>query len=183
MKYEKTVLLKDGRTCVLRNAEAKDAQAALDLFLATHAQTDFLGSYPDESKLTVESEAEYLQRQTDSDNGIELLAEIDGTVAGMAGISCFSPKYKMRHRAMFGIGVDRNYWGLGAGRALTAACIECAKAAGYAQLELSVVAENTRAIALYESFGFREYGRNPRGFRSRVSGWQPLVEMLLEIDA
>ena len=182
MKYQKTIILQDGRECVLRNAAAEDAQAVLDIFLLTHEQTDYLASYPDECTFTVEGEAKFLQGQTDSDNGIEILAEIDGTVAGMAGISSVGPKSKVRHRADFGISIDKAFWRLGLGHALTAACIECAKAAGYAQIELSVVADNTRAIALYESFGFREYGRNPRGFRSRESGWQTLVEMRLLLD-
>lgn len=182
MKYQKTVTLKDGRGCVLRNGTAADAQAVLDIFLLTHEQTDFLASYRDECTHTVEGEAKFLQGQTDSENGIEILAEVDGTVAGLAGISRFSPKSKMRHRADFGISIDKAYWGLGIGHALTEACIECAKAAGYAQIELSVVADNTRAIALYESFGFREYGRNPLGFRSRTDGWQELVEMRLLLD-
>ena len=78
----------------------------------------------------------------------------------------------MRHRGSFGISVDRAWWGLGIGRALTEACIECAKAAGFSQLELEVVAANTAALRLYESVGFVEYGRNPRGFRSREKGWQ-----------
>ena len=77
--------------------------------------------------------------------------------------------------------VDRAYWGLGVGRALTKACIECARAAGYVQLELEAVAENKTALALYRSVGFVEYGRNPKGFRSRVSGWQELVLMRLEL--
>ena len=44
------------------------------------------------------------------------------------------------------------------------------------------MAENKNAIALYESVGFVEYGRNPRGFRSRRTGWQELVLMRLELD-
>ena len=44
------------------------------------------------------------------------------------------------------------------------------------------MAENESAVALYESVGFAEYGRNPRGFRSRVSGWQALVLMLLDLE-
>jgi RimJ/RimL family protein N-acetyltransferase len=55
--------------------------------------------------------------------------------------------------------------------------------AGYSQLELEVVAENRAALALYKSVGFEEYGRNPRGFRSRTGGWQELVLMRLELDA
>ena len=182
MKYRKTITLKDGRECVLRNATADDAQAVLDIFIATHEQTDFLASYADECTFTVEGEAKFLQGQTDSENGIEILAVVDGTTAGMAGISCVGPKSKVRHRAEFGISVDKAFWGLGIGRALTEACIDCAKAAGYAQVELSVVADNAHAIALYESFGFREFGRNPLGFRSRVSGWQELADMRLVLD-
>ena len=75
----------------------------------------------------------------------------------------------------------KEYWGLGIGRALTDACIECAREAGYLQLELDVVADNKNAVALYESVGFVEYGRNPLGFRSRISGMQELILMRLEL--
>ena len=61
------------------------------------------------------------------------------------------------------------------------ACIECAKRAGYTQLELSVVAENERAIGMYHNAGFVEIGRNPKGFYSRISGYQELVMMALEL--
>ena len=101
---------------------------------------------------------------------------------GSAGINCIGRKEKIRHRAEFGISVDKAYWGLGIGRALTKACIECAGRAGYVQLELEVVAENGIAIALYESVGFEEYGRNPKGFRSRFTGWQEVVLMRLDME-
>ena len=78
--------------------------------------------------------------------------------------------------------MDKAYWGLGIGRALTEACIECAKKAGYDQLELEVVAENKSALALYESVGFVEYGINPKGFRSRFTGWQEVVLMRLDME-
>ena len=81
-----------------------------------------------------------------------------------------------------GIAIEKAYWGRGIGKALTLACIECAKQAGYLQIELEVVAENASAVRLYESVGFQEYGRNPRGFRAR-SGWQTLVLMRLELDS
>ena len=182
MQYHKNITLKDGRTCTLRNGTAEDAQALLDIFTLTHAQTDYLLTYPEESTHNVRQEADFLKEKTESADEIELLAELDGNVVGTAGIGCVARKEKTRHRAEFGISVDKAYWGLGTGRALTEACIECAKRAGYAQLELEVVAENRSAIALYESVGFEEYGRNPKGFRSRLSGWQELVLMALELD-
>ena len=87
MQYQRTVKLKDGRECVLRNGTAADAQAVLDVFNLTHFETDFLATYPEESTLTVAGEAEFLQKQTDSDNAIEILAEIEGKAVGLAGIS------------------------------------------------------------------------------------------------
>ena len=182
MEYNSTVTLKDGRACTLRNGTASDGQALLDVFNLTHEQTDFLLTYPEEHRYTAQQEADFLQERTDSADEIELLAELDGVIVGTAGIGCVGRREKTRHRAEFGISVDKAYWGLGIGRALTEACIECAKKAGYAQLELEVVAENRSAIGLYESEGFVEYGRNPKGFRSRLTGWQEVVLMRLETE-
>ena len=105
----------------------------------------------------------------------------DGRVVATAGVDAVGTRDKLRHRAEFGVSVLRAYWGLGLGRALTEACIQCAKEAGYEQIELTVVAENKRAIALYRKAGFVEFGRNPRGFRSRTSGYQEIIHMLLAL--
>lgn len=183
MKYMKNIILKNGAECTLRNGTQADGQAVMENFNLTHAQTDYLLSYPDENSFTAEQEASFLNRKAESENEIEILAVVNGAIVGTAGIEAIGTKYKLRHRAEFGISVAKEYWGLGIGRALTLACIECARAAGYAQLELSAVSENRAAIALYESVGFREYGRNPKGFRSRTSGWQELVLMRLELGA
>ena len=182
MEYNSTVTLKDGRACTLRNGTASDGQALLDVFNLTHEQTDYLLTYPGEHSYTAQQEADFLKEKTDSTDEIELLAELDGVIVGTAGIGCVGRREKTRHRAEFGISVDKACWGLGIGRALTEACIECAKKAGYAQLELEVVAENRSAIGLYESVGFVEYGRNPKGFRSRLTGWQEVVLMRLETE-
>ena len=102
-------------------------------------------------------------------------------MAGTAGIEAVGSKYKVRHRAEFGISILEDFWHLGIGRALAESCIELARQAGYRQLELEVVADNHRAVALYESLGFREFGRNPKGFLSRTAGYQTLVYMRLEL--
>ena len=182
MEYRKTVRMKDGRCCVLRSGTEADAQAALDNYDLTHAQTDFLLSCPGEKGFTVEQEARFLKTMRESENGLQLLAELDGAIIGMAGIACVGAREKTRHRASLGISIDRAFWGLGVGRALMDSCIECALRAGYAQLELDVVADNERAIALYKGLGFEEYGRNPRGFRTRAGAWQTLVLMRLELE-
>ena len=179
MQYRKTIKLKNGRSCIIRNGAVQDAAAVLENFILTHGQTDFLATYPEENRFTLEQEEAFLKRKEEHAREVELVAEVDGVITGTAGVDCISNAEKLRHRGSFGISVDRAWWGLGIGRALTEACIECAKAAGFSQLELDVVAANTAALRLYESVGFVEYGRNPRGFRSREKGWQELVLMRL----
>ena len=182
MKYNQTIILKNGREALLRNGDAADGRAVYEVFNQTHVETDYLLSYPEENSFGVEEEGRFLQEKTDSADEIEIVAVVDGKVVGTAGIEAVGRKYKVKHRADFGISVLESYWGLGLGRALAAACIECARRAGYKQLELNAVADNARAIALYRALGFVEYGRNPRGFNSRLSGYQELVYMRLELE-
>lgn len=182
MKYRRMVTLKDGRACAVRNGTETDAEAVLANFILTHGQTDFLTSYPEESTLSAEREAAFLKQQAERAREVLLVAEVDGIITGTAGVNCVREKEKTRHRAIFGISIDRAWWGLGIGRALTEACIECAEAAGYSQLELEVVADNERAFRLYESMGFVEYGRNPGAFRTRAGLWQETVLMRLELN-
>ena len=181
MEYREIIALKDGRACVLRQGTAQDAEGVLRNFVLNHAQTDFLTTYPDEIPFTVAQEAQYLQKKADSPDEVELVAEVDGLIVGQAGIARVGRVDKVKHRATFGISIDRDYWHLGIGRALTKACIRLAKQAGYLQLELEAVADNEKALALYESEGFVEYGRNPKGFLSRFTGWQELVLMRREL--
>ena len=181
MKYYQEIKLKNGKTAILRNGVGEDGQALLDIFNLTHGETDFLLSYPDEISLSADGEADFLKKKTESENEIEIIAIVDGEVAGTAGINALGNKYKVKHRVEFGIAIMKKYWGLGLGGALTKACIDCAKEAGYTQLELDVVAENEGAISLYKKMGFTEYGRNPKGFKSRISGYQELVYMLLDL--
>lgn len=181
MKYCKRVILKNGVEAELRSAAVSDAEAVLDNFNQAHAETDFLLSYPGEKTFTVAEEADFLREKEESPDEVEIAAFIDGRIAGTAGINSVGHREKIQHRAEVGISILQEFWGLGIGRALMEACIECAENAGYSQLELSVVADNQRAYALYEKLGFCEFGRNPRGFRSRTGEYQELVDMRLEL--
>ena len=181
MEYYKTVKLKNGSEAILRNRDFSDGEKLYKIFNLTHEETDYLLSYPDENSFDAEEESQFLREKTESENEIEIIAEIDGKMVGTAGIEAVGKKYKLRHRAEVGISILKEFWGIGLGRALMKACIDCAKEAGYKQLELNVVADNERAVSLYKSLGFKEFGRNPRGFNSRISGYQELIYMFLEI--
>lgn len=181
MTFEKIVTLKDGRTCLLRNGVASDGQVVLDVFNWTHDETDYLLTYLDENCFTASQEADFLQRKTDSANNVEIIAVVDDVVVGTAGIDALGMRDKIKHRAVFGIAITKEFWGLGIGKYLMEACIECAREAGYLQLELEVVAENERAVEMYRRAGFIEYGRNPKAFRLRTGEYQELIDMRLEL--
>lgn len=181
MKYNRTVRLKDGRECLLRDGREEDGQAVFEIFNLHHGETDYLLSYPDENSMDGEQESAFLKEKSDSDREIQMIAVVDNVVVGMASLMSKGSKDKVRHRADFGISVSRAYWGLGIGGALLVGCIECAKDAGYEQLELEVVAENRVAVSMYERAGFVEYGRNAKGFKSRGSGFQELIYMRKEL--
>lgn len=181
MRYAKTVLLKSGVELLVRNAVASDARAVRDIMQRTHAETDYLLSYPDEQSVDDEQEARSLAETERSDNEVELVAVVDGRIVGSAGVTAVGGRRKLAHRARFGISVLKDYWGMGIGRVAMEASIDCARRAGYTQLELDVVAGNERAVSLYRRAGFEEYGRNPRGYRSVSSGYQELVHMRLEL--
>ena len=172
MKYNQKIIAKNGQEILIRNAEASDGEAVLENFNLIHAETDYLLSYPGEIGFDAEQESRFLEHRADSQNEIELLALVDGKIVGTAGIGAIGAKYKVVHRAEFGISVLKEYWGLGIGRILMEACIQC---------ELDVVADNERAVSMYKKAGFVEYGRNPKGFRSRITGFQELVSMRLEL--
>ena len=181
MRYAKTVRLTGGVELLVRNAVASDARALRDIMQRTHAETDYLLSYPDEQSVDDEQEARLLAETERSDNEVELVAVVDGKIVGSAGVTAVGSRRKVAHRARFGISVLQEYWGMGIGRVLMDACIDSARRAGYSELELEVVADNERAVSLYRRAGFEEYGRNPRGYRSAASGYQELVYMRLEL--
>ena len=181
MRYAKMVLLAGGVELLVRNAVASDVRALRETMQRTHAQTDYLLSYPDEQSVDDEQEARSLVETERSDNEVELVAVVDGKIVGSAGVAAVGGRRKVVHRARFGISVLEEYWGMGIGRMLTDASIECARQAGYTQLELEVVADNERALSLYRRAGFEAYGRNPRDYHSTSVGYQELVHMRLEL--
>jgi RimJ/RimL family protein N-acetyltransferase len=80
----------------------------------------------------------------------------------------------------FGMLVDRDWRGCGAGSALLQATVEWARGQGLHKLCLEVFVHNSAAIALYRKYGFMEEGRRVKQYR-RGSGelWDSIVMGLL----
>ncbi len=91
--------------------------------------------------------------------------DADGTVLGFAHIhpNGFG---RTGHIANCGYAVDGTTRGMGIGKALVAKSIDVAREMGFKGIQFNaVVATNTVAVKLYESFGFSIIGTIPGGFR------------------
>jgi putative acetyltransferase len=89
----------------------------------------------------------------------KLVAAIDGKVVGSIYLNQFDGR--RRHVGSVGMAVHDAYTGRGAGTALMAAVVDLADNwLQLKRLELGVYADNNRAIALYERFGFEREGLN-----------------------
>ena len=99
MEYSKQIVLKDGRTAILRHGVESDGAAVFEQFNQTHGETDYLLSYPDENSFNAEQEGQFLKRKAESANEVEIIALVDGRAAGTAGVDAIGGKYKLRHRA------------------------------------------------------------------------------------
>ncbi|MBQ2160941.1 MAG: GNAT family N-acetyltransferase, partial [Firmicutes bacterium] len=71
MIYNKTVILKDARMCIIRNGTEMDGEGTLYNFILTHEETDNLIQYPDEIKYTMEDEAKLMKAKMESTDMVE----------------------------------------------------------------------------------------------------------------
>ncbi len=106
---------------------------------------------------------------------VQLVAEADGQVIGAAGLHPLGPSPRKRHAMTLGIQVDAQWHGRGVGKLLMRSLCDYADNwLGLLRIELDVYADNRRAQALYERFGFvREGVRRCEALRDGVyvDGW------------
>lgn len=111
-------------------------------------------------RLPFESPESWLKRLAcfEADGVRLIVAEIDGTVIGYAGLHP-NRSPRLAHSASLGITVADAFTGRGVGSALLAALIDLADNwYGLRRLELDVFCDNLAAIRLYERFGFVREG-------------------------
>jgi L-phenylalanine/L-methionine N-acetyltransferase len=88
----------------------------------------------------------------------QLGAVIDGKVIGVIGLER-PTALRRAHVGSLGMGVHDAYQGRGAGSALLGALLELTdRWLNLSRMELTVYADNTRAIGLYEKHGFEREG-------------------------
>jgi ribosomal protein S18 acetylase RimI-like enzyme len=154
-------------TATIRVTDSTDAGAIVSLRLAMAQETQFLAEEPGEVRTDVEEEAGFLVRKLSSPVDLYILAEVEGRVVGIASLDGATMS-RFGHGVRLVLGVRRDSWRQGVGRALVQTLLDWADARGIVRIALEVVETNLGAIRLYESLGFEHEGRL-RG-RTKLSG-------------
>lgn len=147
----------NGHELILRNATDDDAEMLLKYLKETAVETRFLVKEPEEIDMTTEEEKAFIKRQNESEGNIMLLGFLDGEFVGNCALNGMG-LFRFRHRVTLGIALYQKFTGLGIGKVMMQTLIRLAKEMGYEQLELNVIANNERAIALYKKMGFEICG-------------------------
>ncbi len=158
----------------LRRARPSDA----DAFVRMMAEPEVYGGlmqlpYPDAET--------WRQRLADGNApgkaDVYLVAEAHGEVVGSAGLHPTGPALRRRHVMMMGISVDKDWQGKGVGTALMQGVCDYADHwLAVWRIELTVFADNARAIALYKKFGFEVEGTH-RGYALRDGQYADVLSM------
>ena len=178
MKIEpRTFTLPSGEVLTVRSLCAEDAEALSAFRNATYSETHFMARYPEEGA-SLEAVRNWLAGSESSALNFEVGAFAGEKLVGEFGVAQVRPHIKYRHRAGMGISVLKDYWGCGLGSFLMQLAVDQTRANGFEQLELGVFSDNTRAIHLYEKFGFERYGIQPRAFKLKDGTYRDEIIMV-----
>ncbi len=147
---------------IIREAQAIDAENILAVMKQVSQETEFL--VMDEGlNLTPALLAHHIEAIDDSENNLLLLAYNGAQLIGTASVRASDEK-RIAHIGEVGISILKDYWGFGLGSVLLEEVIAWAHdSAGIRRLELTVQAQNKRAIHLYEKFDFQVEATMARG--------------------
>ena len=143
----------------IRPITLADAPAFLALLRLLDHETAFMLYEPDERQTTLAQLLPQIERINQAPNrAIFVAATAENDLAGYIAATGGSAR-RNRHKADLTIGVAREYSGQGLGTRLMQTIETWARAQRLHKLELTVMAHNQAAIALYHKMGFRDEGR------------------------
>jgi L-phenylalanine/L-methionine N-acetyltransferase len=146
----KSVLLKDERRVKLRPYDPSDKEGLVSMYAAL-SQESLQWSMPPYNRQRVE------RWTTNAENSIILIALDRGKIVGHLQIS-MGTSPRVREIGELFIYLHQEYQNVGLGTAQMREGIRIAKERHLHRVELSVVADNHRAIKLYEKVGFEREG-------------------------
>ena len=164
---------------VIEEAQVEDASSLLALLQKVVEETDFIIQ---DKALTLDEMIRFLDQQSESINAICLVARLGEEFVGVLNIVPSDHSQDDSIGDIF-IAVKQAYWGYGLGSLLMETALDWAKHTPMIhRLELTVQVRNSRAIHLYEKFGFRIDATTSRGVPTKDGEFLDVYLMSRLID-
>ncbi len=170
--------LKNGNTLLIRDCQIEDCEELAKFSTKTVEETDFLTRTVGDEMLTKYNWEEIINDYNNNDKACQLVAIYDGKIVGQGQIDFWGTKLKHQHKCELDLAILKDYWGLGIGGRMMIELIKFAKSKGFEAIDLSVIHNNTRAIELYKSFGFKETGIEEHCYKYLDGTYGDMVQMI-----
>ncbi|WP_243521782.1 GNAT family N-acetyltransferase [Bacillus pseudomycoides] len=142
---------------MIREIQIEDTAAFLQLGKQLDEETSFMLLEPGERDTTVEQQKNMIKRFIENNNSTIFVAVEGEQLVGFI-LANGGNVQRSKHAAAIVIGILQGYSGKGIGTALFKEIERWAKSHDVWRLELTVMAHNTRAQALYKKAGFEKEG-------------------------
>ncbi len=150
----------------IRNIREEDAEAYLELCHTLDRETEFMMLEPGERLITPEEQRQKIAALLEAGHSMVFVAEADEHLVGYLG--AYGSSYQRNgHSVYLVLGILQAFSGQGIGTRLFAELHRWAEARNLHRLELTVMAHNEAAIALYKKTGFEVEGIKKDSIRLR----------------
>ncbi len=166
---EKTVVLKDGRKVLLRTYNPQDKEALFSFYASLSPET-LKWALPPYDRPRVE------RMVSNPANAVILLAHHQDRVVGHVHIYT-QPFTRAKGLGELLIYLHQDLQNIGLGNAMMQESIRLTKEKGLHRIGLSVIAQNHRAIRLYEKVGFKHEGVRKEDYCGEDGHYYDVVEM------
>lgn len=147
----------------IRETLPEDAEKILAFMKKAGGETDNLTFGKEGLSITAEQEREYLGKVCDDKRSVQYSVWKDEEIIGIGSLS--GSLRRMSHRAELALMVAMAEWNKGVGSMLLEKLIAYARQNEIEIISLEVRHDNTKAIHLYEKYGFKRIGTIPAYFK------------------
>ena len=175
---EKQITLKCGQAVTLRSPSPDDTESMAAHLRITSGETYFMARYPEEAVYDQDALKMQIAALRDDPRDFGISAFYDARLIADCRLTKLRPRIKYRHRAYFGISIQKEFWGAGLGSVMLAEVLRTAKENGFEQVELGVFSDNARAIHVYGKAGFQKCGIQPRAFKLKDGTYRDEIMMV-----
>ena len=169
----------------MRPLRLADARDLLELDVAVHEAGWGTVLAPDELPQSLEDQRRRLEERPTGTDGCDLVVEVEGRVVAHGSAKRRVRPRAIRHVVGLALGVHPEFQRLGMGRLLMEGLLEWVRTQPgepILRVELNVLADNDRAIPLYESLGFAAEGVHRKFLRRPDGSFVDDVKMALILE-